>query len=225
MRGGGGSGRGSGGGGGGGGGGQRRGSRDTAAAAANDPSRASVMAAAAVDGGGGSGGGGGGGGGGEGGGGGGGGGGGRSVAHQQEEVPLLGGEKIVSVFHDLSYLCPYSVPGAMKGSLTVTNYKLFFSSAYRDCPLVLDVPLGFVSRVEKVGGQRSSGENAYGLEIFCKDIRSLRFALSKSEGAHPRKDIFETVRDAVHCKDPRILDNLPCSATTNFSADAINYNS
>lgn len=64
---------------------------------------------------------------------------------------------------------------------------------FQDCPLILDVPLGFVSRVEKVGGQRtSSGENAYGLEITCKDIRSLRFALSKIDG-HPRKDIFGTV--------------------------------
>ena len=110
-----------------------------------------------------------------------------------EEVPLLGGEKIVAVFPDLTYLCPYSIPGAMKGTLTLTNYKIFFSSTYKDSPLILDVPLGFVSRVEKVGGQRSTGENAYGLEIFCKDIRSLRFGLSKSEG-HPRKDIFETVR-------------------------------
>ncbi len=120
-------------------------------------------------------------------------------ADEVESVPLLGGERIVAVFNDLTYLCPYSVPGAMKGSLAVTNYKLFFRAVYRDCPLVLDVPLGFVSRVEKVGGQRTSGENAYGLEIYCKDIRSLRFALSKSvqEGHSSRKDIFETVRQYV----------------------------
>ena len=91
----------------------------------------------------------------------------------------------------------YSIPGAMKGTLTVTNYKLYFrSQAYKEYPLILDVPLGFVSRVEKVGGQRSSGENAYGLEIYCKDIRSLRFALNKLDAAShpPRKDIFETLR-------------------------------
>ena len=118
---------------------------------------------------------------------------GNSSQVQNEEVPLLGGEGIVTVFSDLTYLCPYSIPGAMKGSLTVTNYKLYFSSSYKEWPLILDIPLGFVSRVEKVGGQRSSGENAYGLEIFCKDIRSLRFSLSKTEG-HARKDIFETVK-------------------------------
>ena len=55
--------------------------------------------------------------------------------------------------------------------------------------------IGFVSRVEKVGGQRtSSAENAYGLEIACKDIRSLRFSLSKTDSAHPRKEICETLR-------------------------------
>ena len=61
----------------------------------------------------------------------------------------------------------------------------------RDNPVILDIPLGFVSRVEKVGGARTPGDN-YGLEIFCKDIRNLRFALSKVDG-HPRKDIFESL--------------------------------
>jgi len=55
--------------------------------------------------------------------------------------------------------------------------------------IVADIPLGFVSRVEKVGGARTPGDN-YGLEIFCKDIRNLRFALTKSEH-QPRKDVFE----------------------------------
>ena len=52
-----------------------------------------------------------------------------------------------------------------------------------------DVPLGFVSRIEKVGGARTPGDN-YGLEIFCKDLRNLRFALTKSD-RQPRKDVFE----------------------------------
>ena len=51
----------------------------------------------------------------------------------------------------------------------------------RDNPVILDIPLGFVARVEKVGGARTPGDN-YGLEIFCKDIRNLRFALSKVDG-------------------------------------------
>ena len=80
--------------------------------------------------------------------------------------------------------------------MTITNYKLYFkaSDGRKDCPLIVDVPLGFISRIEKVGGQRiSAGENAYGIEIYCKDIRTLRFALSKVDG-HPRKNIFDTLR-------------------------------
>ncbi len=126
----------------------------------------------------------------------GGGGGSVSLQQMQIDVPLLPGEKIEAVYPDITYLCPYSLPGTVKGTLTVTNYKLYFRSAYKDSnALILDVPLGFVSRVEKVGGQRSSGENAYGLEIVCKDIRSLRFRLNKSDAQNPRKDIFDMVSD------------------------------
>jgi hypothetical protein len=61
--------------------------------------------------------------------------------------------------------------------------------------MIVDLPLGFISRVEKVGGQRisSGSENAYGIEIVSKDIRTLRFALSKVDG-HPRKNVFDTLR-------------------------------
>jgi len=38
----------------------------------------------------------------------------------------------------------------------------------QDAVFTLSVPLGVVSRVDKVGGIRSSGENSYGIEILCK---------------------------------------------------------
>eukprot|EP00096_Caligus_rogercresseyi_P011326 TRINITY_DN4420_c0_g1_i1.p1 TRINITY_DN4420_c0_g1~~TRINITY_DN4420_c0_g1_i1.p1 ORF type:complete len:635 (+),score=233.83 TRINITY_DN4420_c0_g1_i1:154-2058(+) len=104
------------------------------------------------------------------------------------DFPLHGGERIEGVYHEVTYLSP----SPMKGSLTVTNYRIYFrSSSSTSSPLILDVPLGFAARVEKVGGQRTAREGAYGLEIACKDIRSLRFALSKTD---PRKDVFETLR-------------------------------
>ncbi|CAB4064923.1 MTMR1_2 [Lepeophtheirus salmonis] len=105
------------------------------------------------------------------------------------DFPLHGGERMEGVYHEVTYLSP--VP--MKGSLTVTNYRIYFRSTHTSAqpPLILDVPLGFAARVEKVGGQRTAREGAYGLEIACKDIRSLRFALSKTD---PRKDVFETLR-------------------------------
>ena len=125
-----------------------------------------------------------------------------SAALHQIDVPLLAGEKIEAVYPDITFLCAYSLPTSVKGTMTVTNYKLFFRSGSQDSnPLILDVPLGFVSRVEKVGGQRSSGDSAYGLEVYCKDIRSLRFRLNKTDGQHSRKDIFEMVREFQRAKD------------------------
>lgn len=79
--------------------------------------------------------------------------------------------------------------------MTITTYKMYFKSTdgRKDCQMIVDVPLGFISRVEKVGGQRTASDNAYGIEILCKDIRTLRFALSKGD-SQPRKNIFDTLR-------------------------------
>ena len=40
---------------------------------------------------------------------------------------------------------------------------------------VLNVPLGVISYVEKIGHSRSEGENAYGLEVFCKVLFVVMF--------------------------------------------------
>lgn len=42
---------------------------------------------------------------------------------------------------------------------------------------MLDVPLGAISRVEKMGGASSRGENSYGLEITCK-VRARKQSLN-----------------------------------------------
>lgn len=107
-----------------------------------------------------------------------------------EEPPLLPGEKIVGNLksRDVTYLCPYA--GAVRGALCVTNYKLYFKSV--DPPLVLDVPLCTVSRIDKVGGATSKGENSYGIELLGKDMRNLRFA-HKQEN-HSRRDVFEKLQ-------------------------------
>lgn len=94
----------------------------------------------------------------------------------------------------MTYICPYN--GPIRGTLTITNYRLHFRSQpnekQKDQFIVLDVPLGVVSRVEKVGGFRSSGENSYGIDIFCKDMRNLRFA-HKQEN-HSRRTVFEKLQ-------------------------------
>ncbi|XP_035771926.1 myotubularin-like [Neolamprologus brichardi] len=77
----------------------------------------------------------------------------------------------------------------MKRSSYVLDSPL--DSIEKDVTVTLDVPLGAISRVEKMGGASSRGENSYGLDITCKDMRNLRFAL-KQEG-HSRRDIFEVL--------------------------------
>ncbi|XP_031789692.1 myotubularin-related protein 2 [Piliocolobus tephrosceles] len=108
---------------------------------------------------------------------------------EMEEPPLLPGENIKDMAKDVTYICPFT--GAVRGTLTVTNYRLYFKSMERDPPFVLDASLGVISRVEKIGGASSRGENSYGLETVCKDIRSLRFA-HKPEG-RTRRSIFENL--------------------------------
>ncbi|KAK0160024.1 hypothetical protein PV328_007471 [Microctonus aethiopoides] len=104
--------------------------------------------------------------------------------------PLLNGERRQGVAREVTYLCPYSGPA--RGVLNVTNYKLYFRSIDRETPYIVEVPLGVVSRIEKVGGATSRGENSYGIEVFCKDMRNLRFA-HKQEN-HSRRDVFEKLQ-------------------------------
>jgi myotubularin-related protein 1/2 len=113
-----------------------------------------------------------------------------NVPNRPDDPPLLPGEKVTGQARDVTYLCPYYGPA--RGVLTVTNYKLYFRSADKDTPNIIDVPLGVVSRIEKVGGASSRGENAYGIEVFCKDMRNLRFA-HKQEN-HSRRDVFEKLQ-------------------------------
>ncbi|XP_028401912.1 myotubularin-related protein 2-like [Dendronephthya gigantea] len=103
-----------------------------------------------------------------------------------KDVHLWKGEKILATGKDVTYLCPFSGPA--RGVSYVTNYKLVFK-ADEDPMYTVECPLGTILRVEKVGGSTSRGENAYGLEIFCKDMRNLRFA-HKQEN-HSRRIVYE----------------------------------
>ncbi|XP_045542316.1 myotubularin-related protein 2 [Papilio machaon] len=107
------------------------------------------------------------------------------------DIQLLDGEKVMGVARDVTYLCPYSGPS--RGVLKVTNYQLHFRpTEATSLQTTLSVPLGVVSRIEKVGGASSKGENSYGIEVFCKDMRNLRFA-HKQEN-HSRRGIFEKLQ-------------------------------
>lgn len=110
-----------------------------------------------------------------------------------DEPPVLPGEKIVGNLkaREVTYLCPYS--GPIHGLLYVTNYKLYFhNNEKQENSFIIEVPLCTVNRIEKVGGSTSKGENSYGIELFCKDMRNLRFA-HKQEN-HSRRDVFEKLQ-------------------------------
>nr|XP_042707049.1 myotubularin-related protein 1 isoform X8 [Chrysemys picta bellii] len=107
---------------------------------------------------------------------------------QMEEAPIFPGESIKAIAKDVMYICPFM--GAVSGTLTVTDFKMYFKNVERDPHFVLDVPLGVISRVEKIGVQ-SHGDNSCGIEIVCKDMRNLRLAYKQEEQS--RLEIFENL--------------------------------
>ncbi|XP_041359915.1 myotubularin-related protein 2-like [Gigantopelta aegis] len=123
---------------------------------------------------------------------------------QSDEPPLLGGEIVHGKGFEVTYLSPYS--GPVRGFLTITNYKLYFKSSELESPYILDVPLCVINRVDKIGGATSRGENAYGIDILCKDMRNLRFA-HKQEN-HSRRQVF----DKIHQYSFPVTNKLPLFA-------------
>ncbi|XP_043913100.1 myotubularin-related protein 1 isoform X1 [Protopterus annectens] len=107
---------------------------------------------------------------------------------QMEEAPLIPGESIKAIGKDVMYICPFI--GAVSGTLTITDYRLYFKSVERDPFFILEVALGVISRVEKIGAQ-GHGENSCGIEIVCKDMRNVRFAYKKEE--QNKLEIFESL--------------------------------
>uniref|UniRef100_A0A8C9ZT32 Myotubularin related protein 1a n=1 Tax=Sander lucioperca TaxID=283035 RepID=A0A8C9ZT32_SANLU len=73
----------------------------------------------------------------------------------------------VCAVKDVMYICPFS--GLVNGTLTITDYKLYFTSAERESPFVLDVNLGVISRLETISVP-NQGENTKGLELVCKPL-------------------------------------------------------
>uniref|UniRef100_A0A3Q3XK48 Uncharacterized protein n=1 Tax=Mola mola TaxID=94237 RepID=A0A3Q3XK48_MOLML len=84
-----------------------------------------------------------------------------------------------SLFKDVMYICPFS--GLVHGTMTITDYKLYFTTVDRESPFILDMNLGVISRLETISIP-NQGENTEGLELVCKDMRSPRFAFKTENG-------------------------------------------
>lgn len=106
----------------------------------------------------------------------------------KQDPQLLPNETVQDAAKDVTYFCPFM--GAQRGTVIVTNYRLFFKSMDREPAFVLDLPLGVVSRVEKIGNASTRGDVSYG--IVCKDMRNLRFAHKQMDDTL-RKSIFEVM--------------------------------
>ena len=72
--------------------------------------------------------------------------------------------------------------------------KCLFLFTKQEPPLILDVPLGVITRVEKVGGATSRGENSYGIEIFCK-VSYYRKTFFFNDKAKAQKFISAEIRE------------------------------
>uniref|UniRef100_A0A452RLM9 Myotubularin n=1 Tax=Ursus americanus TaxID=9643 RepID=A0A452RLM9_URSAM len=105
-------------------------------------------------------------------------------SHSLENESIKRGTFFILIDKEVIYICPFN--GPIKGRVYITNYRLYLRSLETDSALILDVPLGVISRIEKMGGATSRGENSYGLDITCK----VRDSVLSYEG-HSRRDMFE----------------------------------
>ncbi|XP_074604434.1 phosphatidylinositol-3-phosphate phosphatase [Brevipalpus obovatus] len=108
--------------------------------------------------------------------------------NSEPRFELLPGEETVGELSEkmVNYVCPFT--GAVPGTLSLTNYRLVFRNFDTDKVVNIEVPLCTINRIEKIGGATSKGENSYGIELFCKDFRNVRFA-HKQEN-HSRRELF-----------------------------------
>jgi len=114
-----------------------------------------------------------------------------SVSSTGGDLQLYGGEKVVCTASDIKYLCPYT--GLNNGTLYITNYRLYFLGDGDNGMLIIDSPLGNVFKLDKVGSStKQKQDSVYGIELVCKDMRNLKFALKHN---NPRRKIFDAIQN------------------------------
>ncbi|CAG0920228.1 unnamed protein product [Notodromas monacha] len=113
-----------------------------------------------------------------------------SRTSRADSVVLLPGERIQSSARDVTYVCPYN--GPLRGTLGVTNYRFFFRGLERDAPLTLDVPLGLVTWVQKLGKLGNKVEHVFGVDVHLSDLRHVRFVYLQDTAS--RRTVFEHIQ-------------------------------
>ncbi|KAJ1354475.1 Carrier protein, mitochondrial [Parelaphostrongylus tenuis] len=99
----------------------------------------------------------------------------------------LPGERIEVIDRNIGYLSPI---GKIAGRVLITRYRLRFEGSDGVCQF--DVPLGYISKVEKVGHSTvSRSEHSYGVLIECKDMRNIRFTCQPA--THSRRPMYDAL--------------------------------
>ena len=109
---------------------------------------------------------------------------------------LLPGEKELFVCQDIEYVVSETV--AHPGTIFLTNYQLLFrsSDARQSIREVSLAPLGKITRIEKVGGKKSSllhSSLIRQLIIHCKDFHKSIVIRMASANSGQRKQLFELI--------------------------------
>ncbi|CAF0769870.1 unnamed protein product [Adineta ricciae] len=124
-----------------------------------------------------------------------------TVGHTNElSLPIksLPGEDDIKLREEITYRIQ-NRPITYRGELIVTKYRLMFITKPSDSVQVLvDVPLGMISQIEKIGGQARSNMSdgaAYGIEITCKDLRHFFFGNTKEQ--NQRRNLLDQLTRLV----------------------------
>lgn len=117
-------------------------------------------------------------------------------------IPLNGEEFPRDKEHatrDISIMFVLPDNRVINGKLYITNFRLHFKSnelhqisSDQPCFIIIDLPLGLINRIEKIGHQSSKHVNFYGLSISCKNGRRLRFAHTNDKNS--RREIYEILQ-------------------------------
>ncbi|EGT54329.1 CBN-MTM-1 protein [Caenorhabditis brenneri] len=116
------------------------------------------------------------------------------MSQEPIDLKLLPAESVIWTEKNVAYIGPF---GKFPGKIVITRYRLVFlvgDGGKTFETWKLDIPLGHVSRIEKVGGRSTSaamrGDDNYGFIVLCKDYRMYKFACSPTTN---RKNICDSL--------------------------------
>ncbi|PWA14756.1 hypothetical protein CCH79_00014501 [Gambusia affinis] len=135
------------------------------------------------------------------------------------QVPLLPGETVqitgtVLLFHAFDFhhhICHSLISslfshsafnhGLITGTLTITDYKLYFTGSIKDSSFILDVNLGAISRLENINVPNQE-DDTKGMELVCKDTRSARFTYKPEENQPEIEEVLSKHAFPLSCSLP-----------------------